>query len=198
MPARLREEVMICKIHTDQPDATCSHVHRQAQRDVRRVLCVMKNVRLREVGASVRAEAELDDIFPSQTEIIWTEEIKGLRAFDIVKAVAGKLIARINDDQVMRVESTADIIDADGDESLGFRQLIKRLSATAYNDGGTLMYVSEVCQRIHGIRSPKAPSGDRYCLFSRKPTCLHTNPESTTWQVRERECSLSIGSRSAR
>ena len=123
----------------------------QAESDVRRVLRVMKDGRIREIGAFVGAEVKSDDIIASESEIELRKYVIRPRTFDVAEAITGELIPRINHDEIVRLKSTAHIVDADGDKSMRFRQFVQRLATATHDDRGTNVYVMKVGQRIHGV-----------------------------------------------
>ena len=135
MTACGRKEMIISEIDADEPDAARTHVNCEAQSDVGRILRVVKDVRIREIGAAVCAQVESDDILVRETEIELREEIIGFGVFNESEAVAGKLITRVNDDEIFWMELAANVVDADRNESVGLSQFIQRLPTTTHDDG---------------------------------------------------------------
>ncbi len=75
------------------------------------------------------------------------EEIARARPFDVGESVGGKLLPRIQDDEIGRIETAADIVDADRDETSGIVEAIERFAAAADQD------------RVAGVRVAKAGEG---------------------------------------
>src|SRR5438552_3422063 len=71
------------------------------------------------------------------------EEVLGLRGFDIPESIAWELTPRIHDDQVVRMEPPAYIVDAYGDERIGIREIVERLAAAADENGISLVEIAK-------------------------------------------------------
>src|SRR5215217_4324702 len=150
MPAGGREEMIVSEIDADESYASCAHVNREAQSHVWRVLRVMQDVRIRKIGAAVRAEVEIYDILASEPEIELGKEIVCSGICDVAEPVNGKLIARINHDQIVRMKPSPYVVYADRDELFRLNEIVKRLPTATHDDGRTSVYVMKVSQRLHG------------------------------------------------
>ena len=135
--------MVLCEIHANEADVPRSHVDSQAEGDVWRVLRVMQHVRIRKVRPALHAQLKLDDIGMWYAEIKLREEIFRLGGFDVMETITGKLLARIDHDEIVGLEASPDIVDADGNELLGVRKLIERLPASADDDGFSGTKVAE-------------------------------------------------------
>ena len=149
MAAGLREEMIVSEIDADESDAARTHVNREAESDVGRVLRVVKDVWIGEIGAAVCAEVERDDILARESEIELREEIIGFGVRNEREAVIAKLIARIHDDEIVWLKLSADVVNADRNESLRLSQFIQRLPTTTHDDRRTSVNVMKVSQRLH-------------------------------------------------
>ena len=122
---------MIGKINTDQTDAFRAHQNRQTKRDIRRIVRVMQAHFFRKNPSRQIAEFKFDDVRMFDGQIQLRKKIFGLRRFDIFKTVARKLIFRIDDDQIIRLKFSPDIVHADGDKAFRSRKSFKRFAAAA-------------------------------------------------------------------
>jgi hypothetical protein len=79
-------------------------------------------------------ELKFDNIRMPDAQLQLRKKITGAGIFDILETVARKLIARIDDHQIIRLKPPPDIVDADGDEFFWIFQIIQRFAAAADDD----------------------------------------------------------------
>ena len=125
MPASLGEEVIVGEVDPDQADALGAHAGGQADRDVGRVLRVVQRIADGRSGAGIVTELERDDWRANVAEVELREQRLSLRVFDVAKAIALELAARVDNDEVGWVEQAADVVDADSDVALRVGQFMK-------------------------------------------------------------------------
>lgn len=110
---------MISEIYSNQADPARSHVNRQTQCDVRRILRVMKYVWIRELYPALLPQREPDNVLFREAEIELSENELRLRVLHITKAIARKLFSRIDHDEIIGLKLSTDVVYSDRDEALG-------------------------------------------------------------------------------
>ncbi len=86
---------------------------------------------------------KFDYVRSRQAEIELREDVLRLRVFDVTEPIAGELITRIDDYEVVGREAPPNVVDADGDEAFRLREFIQRLATTTDDDSLTLVRVEE-------------------------------------------------------
>jgi hypothetical protein len=99
----------------------------------------MQHIWIRKVRAAQHAQLKFDDIGMRYAEIKLCEEILCPGGFDVTEPIAGELLARIDHDEIVRLEASPHIVDANGNKLLGVLEFVEGLSAPADNDGFILM-----------------------------------------------------------
>jgi hypothetical protein len=144
------EKMIVGEIHADQADPACAHVRGQTDRDIRRILGVVQHLARMRVGAAVLTQTETYLRWPGRAEFELREQHARVGALDECVAIALELLARVEHDQIGRVEQSTDVVDANKHRLLRPREIQQRRPAAADDDVGAGVAAAVVAQARGG------------------------------------------------
>ena len=138
--------MIVCKVNADQADSGRSHVRRERYGDVGGVSIVREFIVDDLNRADLSGYLEFDDrdftlaLFFGDVR----EECFCFAVFDVAESVAVVLVFVVDVEQVGWLEKSADVVDANRNESGGSFQKSTGFTQTAHNDSFICVFVLEV------------------------------------------------------